>query len=132
MTVPFYTHLPASEDGTEYSETSAYKFQTPGNHQNSLTLDLKKTNFVQFFAKHTQKTLTSIDYEDNHILNTNSTSFLGFILDDGLSWKPHINQLCSKLRSACYILRTLTPFLTQQNMKIIYFSYFHSVEKEWK
>jgi len=28
-----YTHLPAYEDGTEWSETSAYKIQTPGNHQ---------------------------------------------------------------------------------------------------
>jgi len=28
----FYTHLPAYEDGTVCSETSAYKFQTPGNH----------------------------------------------------------------------------------------------------
>jgi len=27
----FYTHLPAYEDGTECSETSAYKIQTPGN-----------------------------------------------------------------------------------------------------
>jgi hypothetical protein len=26
-------HLPAYEDGTECSETSAYKIQTPGNHQ---------------------------------------------------------------------------------------------------
>jgi len=26
-----YTHLPAYEDGTEFSETSAYKIQTPGN-----------------------------------------------------------------------------------------------------
>jgi len=28
----FYTHLPACEDGKECSETSAYKFQTSGNH----------------------------------------------------------------------------------------------------
>jgi len=28
----FYTHLPAYEDGTECSKTSAYKFQTPGNY----------------------------------------------------------------------------------------------------
>jgi len=28
----FYTHLPAYEDGTECSETPAFKFQTPGNH----------------------------------------------------------------------------------------------------
>jgi len=27
----FYTHLPAYEDGTECSETSTYKIQTPGN-----------------------------------------------------------------------------------------------------
>ena len=30
MRVEFYTHLPAYEDGTECSETSAYKIQTPG------------------------------------------------------------------------------------------------------
>jgi len=30
--VDFYTQLPAYEDGTECSETSAYKLQTPGNH----------------------------------------------------------------------------------------------------
>jgi len=28
----FYSHLPAYEDGTECSETSAYKIQTPGNY----------------------------------------------------------------------------------------------------
>jgi len=28
----FYTHLPAYEDGTECSETSAYRIQTPENH----------------------------------------------------------------------------------------------------
>ena len=30
--ISFYTHLPAYEDGTECSETSAYKLQTPGNY----------------------------------------------------------------------------------------------------
>ena len=32
QTSSFCTHLPAYEDGTECSETSEYKFQTPGNH----------------------------------------------------------------------------------------------------
>jgi len=31
-TSSFYTQLPAYEDGTECSETSAYKLQTPGNY----------------------------------------------------------------------------------------------------
>jgi hypothetical protein len=30
--ISFYTHLPAYKDGTECSETSAYKIQTLGNY----------------------------------------------------------------------------------------------------
>ena len=30
--VSFYSHLPTYEDGTECSETSVYKIQTPGNY----------------------------------------------------------------------------------------------------
>ena len=88
---------------------------------------IKKTNFVQFSAKQAKITLNSIAYEENYILNTNTTSFLGLTLDETLSWKLHIDQLCTKLKSACFILRMLTPLLTQQNMKIIYFTYFHSI-----
>jgi len=32
-TSPFYSHLPAYEDGTECSKTSAFKLKTPGNYQ---------------------------------------------------------------------------------------------------
>jgi len=94
---------------------------------NLLHLNLKKKKFVQFFAKQAKNTLNSIAYEKYYILNSDSTSFLGLILDETLSWKLHIDQLCSKLKSACFILRTLSSLLTQQNMKIIYFSYFHSI-----
>ena len=44
-----------------------------------------------------------------------------------MSWKLHIDQLFSKLKSACFILRALSSLLTQQNMKIIYFPYFRSI-----
>jgi len=45
----FYTHLPAYEDGTECSETSAYKLQMPGNYpeayniQNMPKFEIKKS-----------------------------------------------------------------------------------------
>jgi hypothetical protein len=96
---------------------------------NSLNLNFfkKKQIFFNFMPDIQKKTLNSFDYEDNYILNSNTTSFLGLILDDTLSWKPHINKPCTKLKSACCILRTLTPLLTKQSMKIIYFYYFHSV-----
>ena len=74
-----------------------------------------------------RNTIKFIAYEINYILTSNSTSFLGQTLDETLSWKLHIDQLCTKLKSACLILRTLTSLLTQQNMKIVYFSFFHSI-----
>jgi len=54
----FYAHLPAYEDGTECSETSAYKLQTPGNYpkesiqhsENGKSLKSRKRISTQFFA----------------------------------------------------------------------------------
>ena len=63
----------------------------------------------------------------NRIMNSQTINFLGLTLDYKLSWSPHIARICSKLRSACYILRILKPTLTTQNLKTIYFAYFHSI-----
>ena len=53
----FYTHLPAYEDGTGCSETSAYKLQTPGNYpeesiqQNYPTLQCSVTDIKRVSLK---------------------------------------------------------------------------------
>jgi len=72
-------------------------------------------------------TISSIVYEKNYLTNSDSVRFLGLTLDKNLSWKLHIDQLCSKPASACFILWTLSSLEMQQNMKVVYFSYFHSV-----
>jgi hypothetical protein len=89
---------------------------------NSLILNLNKTKFIHFSTKLNLGTSICIDYEHNHIENSQSTSFLGLILDRTLSWHFHINKICAKLQSACYILRTLKPVLSVNNLKMIYFS----------
>jgi hypothetical protein len=68
-----------------------------------------------------------IKYEDKYIKNTNRTTFLGLILDNTLFWQPHLDKLSSKLSSASYIIRTLKPILTIKNLKVIYYSYVHSI-----
>ena len=52
---------------------------------NSLILILNKTKFIQFSTKLNLGTSVCIDYEINHIENSQSTSFLGLILDRTLS-----------------------------------------------
>jgi hypothetical protein len=68
-----------------------------------------------------------INYDSDQIVNASNTKFLGLITDNTLSWKGHVDWLMSKLGSACYPIRAVKPYMAQGTLRIIYFSYFHSV-----
>jgi hypothetical protein len=61
------------------------------------------------------------------ITNVNSTKFLGLIIDSTLSWKNHVDELTPKLNKACYIIRTLTFLRSPEALRMVYFTYFHSI-----
>jgi len=61
------------------------------------------------------------------ITNTKSTRFLGLIIGSSLSWNDHISELTSKLNKACYAIRAIKPFMSLDVMKMIHYSYVHSV-----
>jgi cytosine/uracil/thiamine/allantoin permease len=53
--------------------------------------------------------------------------FLGLTLNNTFSWRTHIHTIIPKLSSASFALRVVKPFLSQDSMKMVYYSYFHSV-----
>ena len=55
-----------------------------------------------------------------------STKFLGVIIDNKLSWVPHINMLHKKLRSATGILNRISKSIPKENFKSLYYSLFES------
>ena len=57
---------------------------------NFLTLNLNKTNLVQFSAKTIVNTPDCIERGQNQLINSQITNFLGLTLDYTLSWSPHI------------------------------------------
>ena len=65
--------------------------------------------------------------DNKHIATVKETKFLGLIIYNKLSWKGHIDYIIPKLCSACYIMRTVKPYVSQHTLKIIYFFYFHSI-----
>ena len=69
----------------------------------------------------------NINYKINRINNVYYTKFLGLTLDGTLSWKPHIDQLISKLNSACYVIRSLKSIISLENLRMICFSSVHSI-----
>jgi hypothetical protein len=53
--------------------------------------------------------------------------FLGSQIDDNLNWKAHIECIIPKLSSAYFAMRTVTPQLKVDTLKLVYFAYFHSI-----
>ena len=43
------------------------------------------------------------------------------------SWKGHINYMIPKLSSPCYVMRTVKFYVSHNTLKIIYYSYSHSI-----
>ena len=101
---------------------------------NLLLLNYEKTQYVYFTLKGSVLHEAPIGYNNNNNNNNNnfisnsvSTKFLGEIIENALSLKAHINHLLSKLCMACHSIRTIKPFMCQENLKSIYYSYFHSL-----
>ena len=94
---------------------------------NSLSLNLNKMYFMQFSSKTNYAPMVNLSYKSNSVFNVGFTQFLGLSLDSSLSWKPHIDQLNSKLNSAYYTIRSLKSFIPIETLRLIYFSNFHSL-----
>jgi hypothetical protein len=65
--------------------------------------------------------------EGKQITLANKTKFLGLFINNNLSWKPHIEYIRAKLSSARYAMISVKPYVTINTLKIIYYSYFHSI-----
>jgi hypothetical protein len=77
-------------------------------------------------TKNSHNSNIEIIYEHKQIPNSSITKFLGLNLDNTLTWKNHIDLVKSKLCSACFA-RSVKPILSQNVLRMIYFSQVHSV-----
>jgi hypothetical protein len=82
---------------------------------------------MQFSSKTNHAPMINVSHKSNLIHSVGLTKFLGLSLDSSLSWKPHIDQLTSKLNSAHYIIRPLKSLMPLETLRLIYFSNFHSI-----
>jgi hypothetical protein len=94
---------------------------------NLLTLNYNKTHFLQFVIKKQNKIKIKIITSNTILTNINSTKFLGLIIDNTLSWREHVVALTTNLNKACFAIRAIKHFMTLRVLKMVYFSYFHSV-----
>ena len=68
----------------------------------------------------------SLNINGRILKRVSEAKFLGVIIDDKLSWGPHIASLNRKLRSICGRIYRIQKFLPQSLYKQLYHSLFES------
>ena len=53
-------------------------------------------------------------------------TLLGLIITDTLSWNPHVNKVCAKLSSACFLLSRLGRFCPESVSMSVYYAHMQS------
>jgi len=93
---------------------------------NQLILNCNKTHYLQFNTKNSWDYDLKLNYQGNYVTRSSNTKFLGLIIDDSLSWKAHIEQMMSKLNTACFVIRTIQA-TSPETLRMVCFAYIHSV-----
>jgi hypothetical protein len=94
---------------------------------NKLILNLDKTHTITFCAKYHSNLDTNTSNINRSIHSTTELKFLGFRLQNTLSWRSHIDMITPKLQSACFIMGNMKPLLASQTLKMIHHAHSHSV-----
>jgi len=92
-----------------------------------LFLNFNKTTTLQFQTKNSQKLDLDITLQNNQITDSTNTKFLGLTTSERLSCKCHINHILSRLSSSCYAIKVITPPMSEDTLKMIYYLYVHSI-----
>lgn len=112
----------ADKDKIQLDVNSYIAFDTAKQycHANDLVLNENKTQQLIFTPL--QNHLNGLPEVDV----TTSTKYLGLILDNKLSWVPHVDNLCRKLSSCLYVVRRIKQISNMNVAKTAYHSIFES------
>lgn len=93
---------------------------------NNLLINIDKSNIMTFknnYNHNPELDNLEIKYNNKNINKVDSTKFLGLYIDSHLTWKNHIEKVCSKLKSFSYALHMLSKVVNQKAVLSAYHAY---------
>ena len=90
---------------------------------NKLSVNIDKTNYIIFQPtqkKSTYEILLLLD--DRLITQKKQIKFLGVLLDENLSWKPHINYVCKKVSKSIGVIYRARFNLSKSTKLSLYYT----------
>lgn len=133
---PLDFFLFADDTSLRYSSSSIEDLETTLNNElnninewllsNKLSLNVSKSNFVNFYPKQRKMLKSPILKINNEIIEEKDcTKYLGVLIDKHLTWINQINMIRTKLSKALGIIYKLKPFVPVPILKLIYNSLFY-------
>ena len=88
---------------------------------NKLIINLTKTNCMLFSNKRGDPQI-KVKLNNTELDAQKESTFLGVIIDNKLTWKPHVKHISNKISKSIAILRILRFSFPKQIMRLIYMS----------
>lgn len=91
-----------------------------------LYLNPEKTIHIVFSRRKLESSRVEARLNNKIIAQHDKVQFLGFLLDSGMTWRPHLNKLCGKLSSGVFLLKTLHFYVDRDVLRLAYFGIIES------
>jgi len=131
----FHTTLFADDINLHMSNSSFNVLQTTVNFElckidhwlraNKLSLNYNKTNFMLLTSRNHNPASFKVIINNCKISPEDNLKYLGVLLDNKLSWKPHVQKVKTQLSRACVILSKLKHYTTLPVLQVVYNSLIH-------
>ncbi|CAG9132454.1 unnamed protein product [Plutella xylostella] len=94
---------------------------------NGLALNPKKTQVMLFNLAGRRSRPLQVKVGSEDLFQVDTSCFLGFKVDCGLSWSDHIDWLCGRLGGACFALQRLAGTVPREVARSCYFATIQSL-----
>ena len=95
--------------------------------KNKLSLNYNKSSYVIIGNRLSKKNTFNLTKNNNVISQSNAVKYLGVILDNNLTWQPHIDKISEKLSKSCGMVFKLRHYVPLSTLKLIYYGMFNSI-----
>jgi len=92
---------------------------------NTLSLNYSKTNFMLLNSQKHNPASFKFIINHHRISPEDKLKYLGVLLDNKLSWEPHVQKVKTQLSRACGVITKLKHYTTQSILRVVYTSLIH-------
>ena len=94
---------------------------------NKLSLNVSKTKYIIISPKLRERYKFQIKLKEHLLCQTETHKYLGIVIDEKLSWKPHLSAVASKLVKLCGLFYKLRLYVDKQVLKKVYYTIIYPI-----